>query len=134
MTRPQLRDCRGCKGRFPTDFFGRDKKQPDGLNRVCRECRRIEMLHQRYRMTAEDYGALLRAQGFACGICHLSPDSPLHVDHDHDTGVVRGLLCGPCNRAIGALRTIPMLAAAIKYLARAEIAVASQPVGPSEDG
>jgi hypothetical protein len=103
---------------MPVSEFSVDRRTPDGLQRTCRRCRRDEKLRQRYGIDSIQYEALRRSQAFACGICHVSPDVPLQVDHDHDTGRVRGLLCGPCNRAIGALRTIPALAAAITYLAR----------------
>lgn len=50
---------------------------------------------------------IAESQGHACAICG-KPDDPvsdaLHIDHDHATGFVRGLLCGSCNRAIGLLR------------------------------
>jgi len=113
-----VRTCATCRHELPASEFGVDKRSPDGRHRVCRGCRRGEKLRQRYGLDLAAYDALLRAQAFACAICHASPDTPLHVDHDHDTGQVRGLLCGPCNRAIGALRTVPALAAAIAYLAK----------------
>jgi hypothetical protein len=52
-----------------------------------------------------------------CAVCGR-PD-PEHVDHDHATGVVRGVLCFNCNGGLGQFRDNPMfLAAAIEYLER----------------
>lgn len=73
-------------------------------------------------LTEESYLALKTSQGFACAIC-LSPfpEKPEpHIDHDHATGVVRGLLCGPCNQGIGLLReSAAILERAAAYLADA---------------
>lgn len=58
---------------------------------------------------------MLEAQGGVCAICRRPSDpAPLHVDHDHRTGAIRGLLCSPCNTAIGLLGDDPdrMMAAA----------------------
>lgn len=59
-----------------------------------------------YKLTLEKYGRLFFAQCGVCAICSepAAPDRALVVDHDHDTGKVRGLLCGTCNSAIGLLR------------------------------
>ena len=56
-------------------------------------------------MTQDDYERMLAAQGGCCAICGRRPRAGkhLHVDHDHDTGRVRGLLCFSCNVAIGNL-------------------------------
>ena len=56
-------------------------------------------------MTLEDYEALLERQGHACAICERPYDylRPLHVDHDHGTSHVRGLLCAGCNTGLGKL-------------------------------
>lgn len=72
----------------------------------------------RYDITLEEYAALYLGQLGACGICHSPADfADLVVDHDHDTGAVRGLLCGRCNVGIGFLRDNPsVLEAAIEYL------------------
>jgi hypothetical protein len=52
-------------------------------------------------VSTEDYERMLAAQGGGCAICGAKPKSRrLHVDHDHRTGTVRGLLCFQHNRAI----------------------------------
>lgn len=62
---------------------------------------------KRYGLTPEDYNRMVEDQGGNCAICLregvLDPGSlmRLGVDHNHRTGKVRGLLCRPCNRAIG---------------------------------
>lgn len=73
-----------------------------------------------YGLTPEDYDALLAKQDRACAICRepCRTGDALVVDHDHDTGAVRGLLCRTCNLALGYLRDDPdLIAAAAAYLA-----------------
>jgi Recombination endonuclease VII len=53
-----------------------------------------------YGLSTEDRKALLARQGGVCGICKKK-GRKLHVDHCHETGKVRGLLCGKCNRGLG---------------------------------
>lgn len=72
--------------------------------------------------TAEAYDAMLEAQGGGCAICGNPPKSRrLHVDHDHKTGAVRGLLCHRCNRGLPTWVTERWLYKAAAYLARAEL-------------
>lgn len=60
---------------------------------------------KKYGLTLEQYDALLEAQGGVCAVCledrRDRMGRRLHVDHDHETGRVRGLLCMRCNNAIG---------------------------------
>lgn len=74
-----------------------------------------------YGITPEQFTTLLEAQGNRCAICGSAEwpgkDNCPHVDHDHATGKVRGLLCGPCNIGLGQFGDDPeRLAAAIRYL------------------
>jgi Recombination endonuclease VII len=66
----------------------------------------------------EEYERLAREQGGVCAICERVPGKRrLCVDHDHDTGRVRALLCGACNRAIGCMADDPaLLELAAQYL------------------
>ncbi|MDQ3574990.1 MAG: endonuclease VII domain-containing protein [Actinomycetota bacterium] len=59
-------------------------------------------LMRKYGMTIEQYDAMLEAQSGGCFICSRPPreDISLHVDHDHATGKVRGILCFRCNNAL----------------------------------
>ena len=85
---------------------------------------RRKSLRQKYGMSLDTYDAILKKQGGRCKICRA--DKPggagakfnvFSVDHDHNTGAVRGLLCGLCNITIGSAREdAEILRATVKYL------------------
>ena len=62
-------------------------------------------------MTLEEYEAMLAEQEGGCAICGRPPtdEIALHVDHDHASGRVRGLLCFRCNNALGDFEESPVL-------------------------
>lgn len=63
--------------------------------------RRIATL-RRFGLTPPDYARILLSQNGACAICRRVPTNhALHVDHDHRTKEIRGLLCHRCNRGLG---------------------------------
>ena len=64
-------------------------------------------LRSRFGITLADYEAIAKAQGGVCAVC--CQPAVLAVDHCHTTGKVRGLLCMPCNTAIGQFRDDPAL-------------------------
>lgn len=76
----------------------------------------------KFGLSIDDYNRLLSEQGGFCAICRLPPSANnkrLAIDHCHDTGVVRGLLCHPCNAAIGLLKEdVQRILAASAYVAR----------------
>lgn len=79
---------------------------------------------RKYGITSDEYNELFESQQGRCAICggHQTEfKKRLHVDHDHDTGQVRGLLCGTCNTGLGMFRdNIDLLDKAIKYLGRSD--------------
>jgi hypothetical protein len=87
------------------------------------ETKRIKVARhraKRYGLTPEAVEVLLQVQGGRCPICNTElGKSRSHIDHDHATGRVRGILCLKCNAGIGMLADSPdRLAAAIAYLKR----------------
>lgn len=69
---------------------------------------RDKNLQQNYRgFTSQDYDVLFLKQGGAYAVCRKQQKRHLHVDHDHATGAVRGLLCSDCNTALGHLHDSP---------------------------
>ena len=82
---------------------------------------RKSQLKLKYNLTIEEYDELLESQEFKCAICLT--DKPtgkwkqFAVDHCHQTGKVRGLLCNDCNRGMGLLRdNSNLLRKAAEYL------------------
>ena len=82
-------------------------------------------LKHRYGITLDEYKNILASQNGACAICERPPEhagNPEHwndilcVDHDHDTGVVRGLLCNHCNLLLKRGNSVTVLESAIAYL------------------
>jgi hypothetical protein len=88
---------------------------------------RAANLKKCYGITHEEYDRMLAAQGGKCAICESTTSRTkrsdyLYVDHCHDTGAIRGLLCGPCNAGIGSLGdNVGRLEAAIRYLNEAAL-------------
>lgn len=85
---------------------------------------RFKHLRQQFGITPEDRMRLIALQDCQCAGCGIAfePDSHdrekiPHIDHDHITGEVRGLLCGPCNRTIGMARDdVARLRGLVAYL------------------
>jgi hypothetical protein len=100
----------------------RERRQEIERNRTLR----------RYGITQDDFDRMLTEQGGRCAIC--ATDSPggrsaWHIDHDHATGAVRGLLCHLCNVGIGNLRDdTDIMRSAIAYLDRHRAAACGIPV------
>lgn len=85
---------------------------------------RHRRLMSEYGISLDDYNALLVAQGGRCAVCCLPERDAkrcLAVDHDHETGVVRGLLCRRCNTALGLLgESIDRVGRLQSYLQRSQ--------------
>jgi hypothetical protein len=137
--------CYRCHVVKPLVEFGPEKARADGRKRICRPCQaeeamkwyranqgsvRATRMKRKFGVTAEEYAALRDRADGRCEICRVVlPDhlddragdlrTKVAVDHDHATGAVRGLLCGPCNCAIGYMADdADRLEAAAAYLRR----------------
>lgn len=129
---PGQKWCPDCQGLRQVTEFGRNRSMRDGLAGYCRPCQNarvresIERLHggarhyhlvRRYGISAADADALLEAQGGLCAICERDLGEKPHIDHDHATGKVRGLLCFNCNGGLGQFGDDELrLRAAVEYL------------------
>lgn len=81
--------------------------QSEYRNRPERKRAMRDLYYRRtFGMTADDVDAMIEAQGGCCAICERQPErlGAWHVDHDHKTGRIRGVLCSRCNHAIGLLQ------------------------------
>ncbi|WP_045878712.1 endonuclease VII domain-containing protein [Pseudofrankia sp. DC12] len=111
------RTCPDCGERKPVAEFAAKSRASDGLHTYCRPCNSIRTVASaerlygtvrnlrfltRYGLTAEQVDAMLEEQGGRCAICKEKPAA--HVDHDHATGEVRGVLCFTCNVGLGNLK------------------------------
>lgn len=124
--------CRDCGEIKPLDAFPLAKRNADGRTCYCKPCHnkrgresRVRVhgngreyhLRHRYGIGVADVERILAEQNGKCLICER-PD-PEHVDHDHETGKVRGILCFNCNQGLGNFRDeIRSLIRAVNYLMR----------------
>ena len=127
-----FRRCPVCGDIKEESEFTRSRATKSGRHGHCKVCHNVqtresaERLHgstrdyhlkRRYGLTSADVDRMIEAQGGVCAICRER--EPKHVDHDHVTGSVRGVLCSCCNQALGNARDrTDILRAAIDYLER----------------
>jgi len=113
--------CPSCARIKPHSDWHRNSSSSDGWASYCKPCRKAQghaqHLKRTFGLTPEVLAQIIDAQDGCCAICRSRP--PKHVDHDHRTGTVRGILCGPCNMGLGQYRDDPtLLHAAARYLRR----------------
>ncbi len=136
----RCRSCRTCinERQRKAKFWRREDQKPKNRARqkawrllnldYVRERNFAERLKRKYDITPEQYNEMLAAQNGVCGICKNAAGGDLgtnhgrlHVDHDHATGKIRGLLCFSCNRSLGGFRdSRELLMVAHQYLVDAE--------------
>lgn len=97
------------------------KRGADGLTALQRHRRGNPVallgyhLKKEYGITVEEFDEMILTRGGMCDICEKS--AKLCVDHDHNTGKIRGLLCSPCNVSLGGFKdSLENLTAAVDYL------------------
>lgn len=96
------------------------ESMPPEQREARRKQSRRRYIQGEYGLTDEQYQALWEAQGGLCAVCRRRFQK-LQIDHCHETGAVRGLLCGNCNFAIGRLGDTPAaLMRAVNYLRDAQ--------------
>ena len=137
--------CTRCKVEKPMESFYNYKASKDGRSYRCKDCdkiqgkayrerhkerdrvnRRNESRRRKYGLSEDGYNKIIEYQNDTCPIClrHLTHGwGQFHkatkavVDHCHDTGITRGILCTQCNKGIGLLKDDPdFLLRAIEYL------------------
>lgn len=110
-----IKTCRRCERTLPIEFFHKNKDSPGGLASQCRICRAIKdlcrndkafiarypTLSNRITLAHEVHGVLEQQQG-VCAACRMPYQHRWALDHDHETGFFRGIICNHCNRMIGA--------------------------------
>ncbi len=83
------------------------------------ERQKVTRLKRRYGLTPVQLRDHLIGQAGRCAICSavMTPGNGTHIDHDHDTGAFRGLLCSGCNHVLGFAKDDPaVLESAARYL------------------
>jgi hypothetical protein len=137
VTAGELKLCTCCDQVKLFSDFPRDRNQRDGFYPQCKTCKngkaagyykrwtdgqrelhRARVLRTRYGLEYDEVVRIYDDQDGRCAICNepgLPPASghgakvTLHVDHDHESGMVRGLLCNMCNVGLGRFRDNPEL-------------------------
>lgn len=121
MSDGYLNSCKVCKIAYSRTRYATLKDRPDFQRERSRRARKQRL--NKYGLDHDAYMALGESQDWKCLICavNLEPEGwGTNIDHCHETGKVRGLLCSSCNSGIGSLKDDPdLLLAAAAYLMRA---------------
>jgi hypothetical protein len=124
-----MKICSSCGELKDLGQFGKNARGRLGLNARCKKCKNaqhrawasrdtnsLKKKLKRHGLTLEAYDEMRRSQNFACKLCgkpeeeeYAQRSQRLSVDHCHETGYVRGLLCDRCNKFLGAVKDSPEL-------------------------
>lgn len=109
-SRGLMKFCTGCDCWKLMDEFHKQTSAKDGRQSMCIACKKLlrnkeadrkAFFWSRYRLRPADIAQMLELQANSCAICQSPFDGEYHIDHDHKTGKIRGILCRKCNIALG---------------------------------
>lgn len=112
----QMKQCNNCKETKPFTEFHKHKTCKGGYMTYCKPCFNYQTLagkhRKRYGLSPEQMTNMKKS---GCELCHATEN--LHIDHNHDTNEIRGVLCTNCNRGLGHFKDSPeLLKKAAEYL------------------
>lgn len=94
--------CKNCYSKRLYDTDGKTKSRMEAYAKARPAMRAAIWRKHAYGLSEAEWYALYESQGGCCAICGKPEQiNVLNIDHDHATGIVRGMLCGHCNKAIG---------------------------------
>lgn len=116
--------------------YWNDVSRPDKITAYCKMCkeqitnthvsknieyykksRTTKNIQNKYNLSVKDFEKMLKQQNYECKICKKSLKKYSAIDHNHQTGVIRGVLCRKCNVGLGFFKdNIKNIKNAIKYL------------------
>jgi len=113
-----FRWCPSCEQPVAHEDYTRNRRTASGFGSRCRACDRAansaDYFYRTYKLRKSQLADMRAAQGGRCAICG---DPAQHLDHDHETGATRQLLCQRCNHGLGLFRDDPaLLHAAALYI------------------
>ena len=116
-----MKRCGRCREIKAVTEFHKQRSQAGGYHTYCKPCRKTVgsalYFHRTYGLTRLELNVLVEIQGGLCAICQVNPAE--HVDHCHDSGKIRGVLCFTCNVALGHLKDdVQLFRRGIDYLER----------------
>lgn len=128
-----IRRCGRCDEFKEIGEFGRTVRTKDGYGSYCRDCRaeykknwtkreyaaqyNRRRKYAKYGLTTEAYETMRAEQDGRCAICMQEQEGDMYIDHCHEEGHVRGLLCFSCNVGLGHFSDDPgVLRAAAEYI------------------
>jgi len=114
-----FRWCPSCRQAVPHNEYTRNASTASGFGSRCKACDSVAnsegYFYRKYKLTKTEILQFRATQGDRCAICGEA--EPQHLDHDHDNGRVRALLCQRCNNGLGLFRDDPaVLRAAAEYV------------------
>lgn len=143
------KQCTKCDKMKTQENYPNDKRNKDGKAAQCKSCVNMqsriyykknpivknERLMRQYGINLQKYNELFSKQSGSCALCKKHQSDlkiALSVDHNHETGHVRGLLCSNCNLLLGhAKDNVEVLKEAISYLTQPMLALVRSTNGPA---
>jgi len=101
-----MRVCKKCgEEKDGKDFY----EHSYGVRYECKDCHNIRNLLRLYNLPRNSYDRLVESQDSKCALCLRKRAGRLCVDHNHQTGEIRGLLCKLCNTYLGVIERDPSI-------------------------